>query len=105
MENGIDPDAPIKIIAGIALAISALLILRETVRSFGIIGILVIAGLSAMLFWSLEYYEYVSLSDQASLTWIGLAIISMVLGIGASWKSLRRGYRARGSGERPEMRG
>ena len=89
---GWEPDLPLKVLGGVALAIVFIVFLRATLRSIGLVGVVLILALIAALMWTLVYYGLVdlSLSDQTPLIWLALIATGVVLGLGMSWSLVRR---------------
>lgn len=92
VSEGLEPDMPLKVLGGVALAICYVVFLRATLRSIGIIGAGMILGFIAALMWVLVYYGVVdlSLADQQPIIWLALIAVGVVLGIGLSWSLVRR---------------
>ena len=81
---------PLVVLIGIVLLIGYAIYLRATFRSIGFIGIGLVAALAAALIWVLMDFGVISLDNPGVLTWIGLIVVSFVLGIGLSWSLIRR---------------
>ncbi|MEO0822406.1 MAG: DUF6524 family protein [Pseudomonadota bacterium] len=90
--GGFEEDLPLKVLGGVALAILFIIFLRATLRSIGVVGIVLIAALLAALAWTLVYYGIVSLSlqDRGIIQWLALLALGLTLGIGLSWSIVRR---------------
>jgi Family of unknown function (DUF6524) len=80
---------PPKAVAGVALTIGWVYVLASSWRSMGFIGTGLAAALVAALLWWLVDSTQASLGARA-ITYLALAAISGVLGIGMSWSRLRR---------------
>lgn len=81
---------PLHLLAGIALLIGWVLFVQVTRQSLGALGILLVAGLFAVVVWMLYYYDVVKARSGAALTWIALIGVAVVLTVGMSWAHLRR---------------
>lgn len=81
---------PLVALAGVVLAIGYVIFLRATFRSIGAVGIFLVLALSGALIWVLVDFGIVSLDKPGLLTWIGLVVVSLILGIGLSWSIVRR---------------
>ena len=90
--GGLEPDMPLKVLAGLALAVLYIVFLRATLRSIGLVGAVLILALIAALMWTLVYYRLVDLTlqDQTPILWLALIALGIVLGIGMSWSLIRR---------------
>jgi hypothetical protein len=80
---------PPKAVAGVALTIGWVFVLASSWRSMGFIGTGLAAALVATLLWWLVDATHASLGARA-ITYLALAAIAGVLGIGMSWSQLRR---------------
>ncbi|MDP2324698.1 MAG: DUF6524 family protein [Gammaproteobacteria bacterium] len=81
---------PLHLLAGVALLIGWVLFVQATRQSLGALGILLVAGLFAVVVWMLYYYDVVKTSSGAALAWIVLIGVAVVLTVGMSWAHLRR---------------
>jgi hypothetical protein len=78
-----------KAFAGVALLIAWFVCLRNAYVALGTVG-LVLAGLLLGTFvWVLFDLKILHSTSNATLTWIGLILLGVVLGIGLSWGLLR----------------
>ena len=64
--------------------------LRSTFRSLGLIGVVIAVAFCAALVWVGVDIGVVELSNKGLLAWIALVVISLVLGLGMSWSTLRQ---------------
>lgn len=81
---------PLTLFLGLCLTVGYIIYLRATLRSIGIVGILLVFALVGTLLWMLIDWGVLSLQSQSLLTWVGLLAMSLVLGIGLSWSHVRR---------------
>jgi|CXWL01.1.fsa_nt_gi 4-amino-4-deoxy-L-arabinose transferase-like glycosyltransferase len=81
---------PLHLLAGIALLIGWVLFVQATRQSLGLVGVLLVAGLFAVLVWMLFFYDVVNSSSSATLTWIVLIGVAVTLTVGMSWAHMRR---------------
>lgn len=81
---------PLHLLAGIALLIGWVLFVQATRQSLGLAGVLLVAGLFAVLLWMLFFYDVVNSSSSATLTWIILIGVAVILTVGMSWAHMRR---------------
>lgn len=61
-----------------------------TRQSLGLVGVMLVAGLFAVLVWMLFFYDVVKTSSSTTLTWLVLLGVAVVLTVGISWAHLRR---------------
>lgn len=81
---------PLHVLAGLALLTGWVLFVQATRQSLGLFGILLVAGLFSVLVWMLFFYDVVESSSRATLTWIVLIGVAVVLTVGMCWAHLRR---------------
>jgi hypothetical protein len=81
---------PLHLLAGIALLIGWVLFVQATRQSLGLLGIVLVASLFAVLVWMLFFYDVVESSSSATVTWIVLLGVAVVMTVGMSWAHLRR---------------
>ena len=80
----------IAVLAGLILLIGYIIYLRATLRSIGLFGMLLVLAVAGTLIWVLFDQGLINLSDPTVNTWIGIAVLSVVLAIGLSWSIVRR---------------
>lgn len=80
----------IAVLAGLVLVIGYIIYLRATLRSIGGFGMGLVLALVGAMLWVLYDFDLLSLDDAGINTWIGLAALATVLGIGLSWSHVRR---------------
>ncbi|HSF91553.1 MAG TPA: DUF6524 family protein [Paracoccaceae bacterium] len=88
--NGMSGGLPFVVLCGIILLIAYVIYLRATFRSIGLIGIGLVSALIGAIIWVLVDLGWLSLSNPAAMTWVGLIAVSLVMGIGLSWSHVRR---------------
>ncbi|MDH4022265.1 MAG: DUF6524 family protein [Gammaproteobacteria bacterium] len=81
---------PLHLLAGIALLIGWVLFVQATRQSLGLLGVVLVASLFGVLVWMLFFYDVVKSSSGATLTWIVLIGVAVVMTVGISWAHLRR---------------
>ena len=81
---------PLAVLVGLVLLVGYIIYLRATLRSIGAFGMLLVAALAAALLWVAYDYDLLSLEDPKFNTWLGLVVLSLVLGIGLNWSIVRR---------------
>lgn len=75
---------------GVLLLIGWIIFLRATLRAIGIFGIALIAAAAGTLLWVLIDRGLLRLDDVDLMTWIGLVVLGLILGLGMSWSHVRR---------------
>ncbi len=81
---------PLILLFGLLLLVGYVIYLRATFRSIGVFGIALVAAVAGALIWVLVDYGILSLENRGFTTWLGILILSLVLGIGLSWSIVRR---------------
>lgn len=85
-----DDNLPLKVLAGIVLAILYVIFLRATFRSIGPLGMALAAALFGAILWVAIDFGLLSLSEPSAFAWVVLVILATVLAIGLSWSHVRR---------------
>jgi hypothetical protein len=81
---------PIVAIVGILLLIGWIIFLRATFMSMGWLGITLGAALFGCIVWLIVDQGWLSLDSEATIAWVVLVILSLILAVGMSWSHIRR---------------
>ncbi|HKK86848.1 MAG TPA: DUF6524 family protein [Roseovarius sp.] len=81
---------PLAVFMGLLLVVGYIIYLRATLRSIGGFGMGLVLAMAAALLWVLYDYGLLTFDNPTQNTWLGLAALSLVLGIGLSWSHVRR---------------
>ncbi|MFM7335057.1 MAG: DUF6524 family protein [Tabrizicola sp.] len=81
---------PLIVFIGLILVVAAMVYLVATMRSIGILGALIIAAIFAAGLWVLTDWGLLGLQNSALNIWLGILVLSLILGIGMSWSILRQ---------------
>lgn len=81
---------PLIVFTGLLLGVFAMVYLIATLRSIGILGALVIAAIFAAGLWVLTDWGLLGLENSALNVWLGILVLSLILGVGMSWSILRQ---------------
>ena len=81
---------PLIVFLGLILAVIAMVYLVATMRSIGVLGVIVIAAVFAAGLWVVTDWGLVGLDNTAPNTWVGSLVLSLILGVGMSWSILRQ---------------
>ncbi|NOZ10462.1 MAG: hypothetical protein GXP09_05425 [Gammaproteobacteria bacterium] len=76
--------------AGVALLIGWAIFIRATLRSLGLIGVVLAAAFFGTLVWLMVEQDIVSPNNIRAFTYIILVMVSLVIGMGMSWSFIRR---------------
>ena len=83
-------DAPLKVLAGIAILIFFVIFGRATWRSLGPIGLGLAVAFFASIIWAMAYYGLLDTEETTVMTYIVLVLIATVMAVGISWSHVRR---------------
>jgi hypothetical protein len=83
---------PLVVFAGLVLLAAWIFFGRATARSLGGLGITLSLALAGTVIWTLFYYDFVSTANTTLISWLVLALLSLILAMGMSWSHLRRGW-------------
>lgn len=88
IQDGFPKITPVEAVCGIVLVIGWFVFLGATLRSIGVLGVLLASALFAALIWLIVSWGWVKLSDTGAIVWIALVILALILAIGMSWSHL-----------------
>ncbi len=77
-------------LAGVVLAIGWVIFLRATMRSLGMLGIMLAVALFGTIIWLLIDHGLISTEGSNTVTWIVLFLVAAILATGLSWSYVRR---------------
>ena len=81
---------PLAVCLGLLLLVGFIVYTVATMRSIGLIGVTLIAAIFGAGLWVLIDWGVISMTNSDLNTWLALVAMSLVLGIGLSWSSLRQ---------------
>ncbi len=81
---------PLTLLMGLLLAVGYMVYIGATLRSIGGFGIVLVAGIVGALVWVLIDFGVLTLDNPQLNLWIGIVLLSVVLGIGLSWSIIRQ---------------
>lgn len=82
--------SPIKAFLGVLMIVGWVIFIRATIRSLGIIGILLVVALFATVFWMVVDWGIVATDDRSAVIFTTEIILCLILAIGMSWSHVRR---------------
>jgi len=82
--------SPAQAVLGIALLILWIFLWRSMVQAIGMLGILLMAALTAALVWLVASWGWLDITRSSTMTWIVLVALGLILGVGMSWAIVRR---------------
>jgi hypothetical protein len=81
---------PYVALVGVTLLILAVIYLRATFRSIGVLGIVLASAFVGALLWVFASLGLLDLGRAGVAQWAALVSVGLVLGIGLSWSHIRR---------------
>jgi hypothetical protein len=81
---------PLVVVAGLGLIIGWVVFVRATLRSLGMLGLVLSALFFGALIWLLVSWGWLDLHNTSAVSWILLVITSLVLAAGMCWSHIRR---------------
>lgn len=81
---------PLAIFLGLLLAVGFLIFVMATLRSIGILGVLMIGAILGAGIWVLIDWGVLSLQNANLNTWLGLFGLAIIMGLGLSWSIIRQ---------------
>jgi hypothetical protein len=81
---------PAKAIIGLALLCAWIFFVRSASAALGTIGFGLLAALFAAIVWWMASRGWVTIGSGATVAWVALTILGLVLGIGMSWALIRQ---------------
>lgn len=90
LADGFPSITPAKAIAGILLLGAWLFFVHSTFNSLGGLGVGLLVALFACIVWWMVGRGWLSVADRASMAWVVLGMLGVVLGIGMSWSLIRQ---------------
>lgn len=77
-------------IAGLVLIIGWTIYLRSTLRSLGVIGIILASLFFACLIWLLIFWGVLAVNNVPAMAWAIEVLLAALLAVGMSWSHIRR---------------
>jgi len=81
---------PMVLLLGLVLVVGYIVYIRATLRSIGLVGIVLVAAVVGALGWVLYDYGIMTLENRDHNVWLGIFGLSVILFIGLSWSKIRR---------------
>lgn len=82
--------SPVEAVCGIVLLIGWFVFLGATLKSIGLLGVLLAFALFAALVWLIVSWGWITLADTHAIVWIALVVLALILAVGMSWSHLYR---------------
>ncbi|MES2667597.1 MAG: DUF6524 family protein [Pseudomonadota bacterium] len=81
---------PLAVFLGLLLLVGFMVYTVATMRSIGVLGVILIAAIFGAGLWVLTDRGVISMTNSDLNTWAALVAMSLILGIGLSWSRLRQ---------------
>ena len=81
---------PLAVFLGLLLGVGYMVYVVATLRSIGAFGVVLIAASFGAGLWVLIDGGVLSLTNPSFNLWLGILVLSLILGIGLSWSILRQ---------------
>lgn len=88
--DGFPSVTPVEAVLGLLLLIGWIVFLGATLRSIGLIGMVLALALCAALVWLVASWGWVRLEDTNALIWVGLVVLALIMAVGMAWAHLYR---------------
>jgi hypothetical protein len=84
--------SPAAVVIGILLLAGWLVFLTATMRSIGLLGVLIALAFFAAVIWMVVSWGWLDPHNPTAMAWIVLFVFAIILAIGVSWSHLRRRF-------------
>jgi hypothetical protein len=81
---------PEQAVVGVLLLIGWVIYLRATLRSLGLLGLVLVLALCASVVWLLTSWGWIAADSPRAITYVSLVIVALILATGMSWSHVRR---------------
>lgn len=81
---------PVEAVCGILLLIGWIVFLGATLKSIGLLGMVLAFALCGALIWMIVSWGWVTLDNTNALVWIALVVLALILAIGMAWAHIYR---------------
>lgn len=90
VQTGFETNAALTALAGLALAIAYVVLIRATISSIGPFGAGLVAALVGAFVWVLVEWGFIDIENPTVVQWLVILGVSFILGVGLSWSLIRR---------------
>lgn len=81
---------PLAVFLGLLLGVGYMIYGVATLRSIGPFGVILVAAIFGAGLWVLIDWGVLTLANPSLNLWLGILVLSLILGIGLSWSILRQ---------------
>jgi hypothetical protein len=82
--------SPVSVVVGIALLVGWIVFLTATMRSIGLLGVIIALAFFGAVIWMVVSWGWLDPHNGAAMTWMLLVVFAIILAIGVSWSHMRR---------------
>jgi Family of unknown function (DUF6524) len=90
VETNWGTQTPMAVLLGLILGVGYMVYIVATMRSIGAFGVVLIAAIVGAALWVLIDWGWLTLENPTLNLWIGIFVLSLILGVGLSWSILRQ---------------
>jgi hypothetical protein len=84
--------ASLVVFVGLLLLVGWVVFVNTALRSLGMLGLVLSAAVCGSLVWLLVDFGWLDLANATAMSWVALAMVALILGIGMSWSLLQRKF-------------
>jgi uncharacterized protein DUF6524 len=81
---------PMQAIVGIVLVAGWIVYFTATMRSIGLLGVVLVSAFFAALVWLIASWGWLNPHNPTAMGWVVLVVSAFILAIGMSWSHVRR---------------
>lgn len=81
---------PAQAVLGIALLLLWIFLSRSMLQALGWLGLALMAAFTAALVWLFVTWGWLDVTNAATMAWVVLIALGLILGVGMSWAIIRR---------------
>lgn len=81
---------PAQAVVGIVLLILWIFLSRSMLQAIGLLGLGLMAAFTAALVWLFVSWGWLDVSNAATMSWVILVALGLILGVGMSWAIIRQ---------------
>jgi hypothetical protein len=81
---------PASVVVGIALLACWVVFLTATMRSIGLLGVVIALAFFGAVIWMVVSWGWLDPRNGAAMAWIVLFVFAIILALGVSWSHMRR---------------
>jgi hypothetical protein len=81
---------PASVVVGILLLGAWVVFLGATMRSLGLLGIVIVLAFFGAVVWMVVSWGWLDPRNGTAMAWITLTVLAVILAIGVSWSHMRR---------------